>query len=96
MDLGAGTGSMFRYLAPIIGRGQDWTLVDADAALLDDAFGRTAAWARRQHFAATSDGAALLVSTPRGLWRMRVLQEMCRGAMGGAPPPSPLPQGEGE
>jgi SAM-dependent methyltransferase len=74
MDLGAGTGSMFRYLAPIIGRGQDWTLVDADAALLDDSFGRTAAWARRQHFAATSDGDALLVSTPRGLWRMRTLQ----------------------
>jgi SAM-dependent methyltransferase len=74
MDLGAGTGSMFRYLAPIIGRGQDWTLVDADAALLDDAFGRTAAWARRQHFTATSDGDALLVSTPRGLWRMQALQ----------------------
>jgi SAM-dependent methyltransferase len=74
VDLGAGTGSMFRFLAPIIGRGQDWTLVDADAALLDDAFGRTAAWARRQHFAATSDGDALLVSTPRGLWRMRALR----------------------
>ncbi len=50
MDLGAGTGSMFRFLAPIIGRGQDWILVDADAALLDDAFGRTAAWARRHAF----------------------------------------------
>jgi SAM-dependent methyltransferase len=74
IDLGAGTGSMFRFLAPIIGRGQDWTLVDADPALLDDAFGRTAAWARRQHFAATSGGDALLVSTPRGLWRMRALQ----------------------
>jgi SAM-dependent methyltransferase len=74
MDLGAGTGSMFRFLAPIIGRGQDWVLVDADAALLDDAFGRTAAWARRQHFAATSDGNALSVSTPRGLWRMQALQ----------------------
>ncbi len=71
MDLGAGTGSMFRFLAPIIGRGQDWTLVDADAALLDDAFGHTAAWARRHHFAATADGNELLVSTPHGLWRMR-------------------------
>lgn len=89
MDLGAGTGSMFRYLAPIIGRGQDWTLVDADAALLDDAFGRTAAWARRQHFAATSDGAALLVSTPRGLWRMRVLQGDVQGGDGRGPLPLP-------
>ncbi len=65
---------MFRFLAPIIGRGQDWTLVDADAALLDDAFGRTAAWARRQGFAATSTGDELLVSTPRGLWRMQTQQ----------------------
>ena len=73
MDLGAGTGSMFRFLAPIIGRGQDWTLVDADAALLDDAFGRTAAWARRHHFAATVEGEELLVSTPHGLWRMKAV-----------------------
>jgi SAM-dependent methyltransferase len=74
LDLGAGTGSLFRFLAPIIGRGQDWILVDADAALLEDAFGRTAAWARRQGFAATSPGDTLLVSTPRGLWRMQAVQ----------------------
>ena len=55
-----GTGSMFRFLAPIIGRGQDWILLDADGALLDDAFGRTAAWARRQGFAATAAGDELL------------------------------------
>jgi hypothetical protein len=73
MDLGAGTGSMFRFLAPIVGRGQDWILVDADATLLDDAFGRTAAWARRHHFAATVEGEELLVSTPQGLWRMRAV-----------------------
>ena len=53
---------------------QDWLLVDADAALLDDAFGRTAAWARRRGFAATSSGDELLVSTPRGLWRMQTHQ----------------------
>jgi SAM-dependent methyltransferase len=74
LDLGAGTGSLFRFLAPIIGRGQDWFLADADAALLDDAFGRTAAWARRQGFAATSPGDALLISTPNGLWRMQAVQ----------------------
>ena len=74
LDLGAGTGSLFRFLAPIIGRGQDWILLDADAALLDEAFGRTAAWARRQGFAATAPGDALLVSTPHGLWRMQAVQ----------------------
>ena len=73
VDLGGGTGSMFRFLAPIIGRGQDWILVDADDALLEDAFGRTAAWARRQGFAATAEGDELSVSTPHGLWRMRAV-----------------------
>src|SRR5262249_32022650 len=71
LDLAAGTGSLFRFLAPIIGRGQDWVLIDRDDALLDEAFGRTAAWARRRGFAATSSGDELLLSTPRGLWRMR-------------------------
>ena len=73
VDLGGGTGSMFRFLAPIIGRGQDWILVDADDALLEDAFGRTAAWARRQGFAATAEGDELSVSTPHGLWRMQAV-----------------------
>jgi hypothetical protein len=73
VDLGAGTGSLFRFLAPIIGRGQDWLLVDADADLLDEAFGCTAAWARRHGFAATSSGDTLNVSTPHGLWRIQTL-----------------------
>jgi len=34
LDLGAGSGSMFRWLAPIIAREQRWVLADADAALL--------------------------------------------------------------
>ena len=71
IDLGAGTGSMFRFLAPIIGRGQSWTLLDADAALLEDAFGRTAAWARRQGFATTIAGEELAVMTPHGTWRVQ-------------------------
>ena len=72
VDLGAGTGSMFRFLAPIIGRRQDWLLVDADEALLDEAFGRISAWARRRGFNAASTGDELLVSTPTGLWRIEV------------------------
>jgi hypothetical protein len=78
VDLGGGTGSMFRYLAPIIGRGQDWMLADADGVLLDEAFGRTAAWARGQGFAATAIGDALHVSTPSGLWRLHVAQHDLR------------------
>jgi hypothetical protein len=34
LDLGAGTGSNLRYLAPRLSRAQHWTLVDDDASLL--------------------------------------------------------------
>jgi SAM-dependent methyltransferase len=34
LDLGSGTGSNFRYLAPRLGGKQQWTLVDRDASLL--------------------------------------------------------------
>lgn len=73
VDLGAGTGSMFRYLAPIIGRRQDWLLVDADTRLLDEAFGCTAAWARRRGFTATAADNELQIATPHGLWRVEVV-----------------------
>lgn len=81
IDLGAGTGSLFRFLAPIIGRGQSWTLLDADAALLDDAFGRTAAWGRRQGFATAISGDELAVITPRGTWRMQTHVADLAGAL---------------
>jgi SAM-dependent methyltransferase len=35
IDLGAGTGSNLRYLAPRLACAQNWTLIDADRALLD-------------------------------------------------------------
>lgn len=34
MDFGTGTGSNLRYLCPLLGRDQHWTLVDNDAQLL--------------------------------------------------------------
>ena len=37
VDLGCGAGSNLRGLAPILGTGQHWTLVDYDRALLDTA-----------------------------------------------------------
>ena len=95
LDLGAGTGSLFRFLAPIIGRGQDWVLIDSDATLLEEAFGRTAAWARRQGFAATAPGDALLVSTPHGLWRMQAVQRDLTALQEKSEELSPSPRGRG-
>jgi SAM-dependent methyltransferase len=45
VDLGAGTGANLRYLAPLLGGAQRWTLVDADPVLLDLSLGATARWA---------------------------------------------------
>ena len=39
LDLGAGTGSMMRWLRPIIGGAQSWVLADANATLLEQARG---------------------------------------------------------
>jgi SAM-dependent methyltransferase len=42
VDLGCGTGSNFRYLAPRLGRGQNWLCVDHDAELLEQLVPATA------------------------------------------------------
>jgi len=73
IDLGAGTGALFRWLAPHLARPQVWTLVDADPVLLEEAFLRIAAWAERKGFRATAPGRALLVHTPNGAWRVEAL-----------------------
>jgi hypothetical protein len=73
MDLGAGTASLFRFLAPIIARAQAWTIVDADAGLLGHAFARTADWAEARGWRVTTPGRALLVHTQAGAWRIEAL-----------------------
>jgi len=45
LDLGAGAGSNFRHLAPMIGGVQRWRLADNDPKLLDAALSATQAWA---------------------------------------------------
>lgn len=45
VDLGCGTGSNLRALAPLLGPRQSWTLVDYDARLLAAARDRLLAWA---------------------------------------------------
>ena len=78
LDLGSGTGSLFRWLAPIIGRAQVWTLADADEDLLASAFVACATWGAARGYAATWPGGAhnraLLLHTPHGAWRIEALR----------------------
>ena len=70
IDLGAGTGSLFRFLAPIIGGAQSWTFVDSDSALLDAAFNVTADWAVARGFPITHTDSTLRIHARAGLWQM--------------------------
>ncbi|MCF4124263.1 methyltransferase domain-containing protein [Methylobacterium sp. SyP6R] len=71
VDLGCGTGSNLRALAPHLGRAQDWVLVDHDPALLAAAKARLAAWAERAE--AAGDGLVLHRGGARIAVRFRVL-----------------------
>jgi len=55
VDLGTGTGSNVRYLAPVLGPEQEWLVVDRDASVLADF--RAPAGIRVEHRQADLDGA---------------------------------------
>lgn len=72
-DLGAGTGALLRWLAPLIGRAQAWTLVDDDPELLDEAFAACAGWAEARGYPVTWPGDAMLIHAPGGAWRVEAI-----------------------
>ena len=65
LDLGSGTGANLRRLAPRLGHGQRWTLVDHDRALLDKLETRLAPWLERHDARLATDGDALVVDAER-------------------------------
>ncbi|GJD60447.1 class I SAM-dependent methyltransferase [Methylobacterium frigidaeris] len=71
VDLGCGTGSNLRALAPHLGPRQDWVLADHDPALLAAAKTRLAAWAERAEDA--EDGLILHRGGVRITVRLRAL-----------------------
>ncbi|MBW8270936.1 class I SAM-dependent methyltransferase [Caldovatus aquaticus] len=74
LDLGAGTGALTRWLGHFLGRAQAWTLVDADAALIERAFATIAERAEGIGWRATWPGRrTLLVHAPHGAWRVEGL-----------------------
>jgi hypothetical protein len=77
LDLGAGTGSLFRFMAPVIGRSQTWIFVDADESLLYGALDRTAEWAERNGIGVASfhgpGSLSLSLRTSAGEWYIETL-----------------------
>ena len=74
LDLGAGTGSLLRWLGHFIGRAQAWTLVDADPELIERAFDTIADRAEAAGWGVTFPGRrTLLVHSPKGAWRVEGL-----------------------
>jgi SAM-dependent methyltransferase len=74
LDLGAGTGSLLRWLGHFIGRAQAWTLVDADPRMATEAFGALADAADDAGWPVTWPGRrTLLMHSPRGAWRVEAL-----------------------
>lgn len=64
MDLGCGSGSNLRALAPFLGAQQDWTLVDYDPLLLDAARSALKKWADK---AVEEDGSLILKTSGKTL-----------------------------
>jgi hypothetical protein len=86
LDLGSGTGSLIRWLGPIIDRAQAWTMVDADAELMSRAFDTMADTAEMLGLSATFPGRkTLLVHTPGGAWRIEGLLADLADAPDGLP-----------
>jgi SAM-dependent methyltransferase len=64
LDLGAGTGSNLRFLAPRLGGPQRWQLIDKDPALLEQLQQALGAWADREGHRAIAAGEGLLLQGP--------------------------------
>jgi SAM-dependent methyltransferase len=86
LDLGAGTGSLTRWLGHFIGRPQAWLLADADPALIGLAFEDTAMAAAMLGWATTSPGrGTLLLHAPTGAWRIEAVRADLAEAPRGLP-----------
>ncbi len=71
IDLGAGTGANFRYLAPLIDGDQQWLLIDNDSLLLSAQIDAIAQWAVESGWHHEADAHGIAVFTDNGCWRAR-------------------------
>ena len=64
VDLGSGTGSNLRALAPVLGGRQSWTLIDYDPSLAAAALVKLRGWATDQGFKHNESASGLSIEGP--------------------------------
>lgn len=72
LDLGAGSGSNLRYLAPLLGARQQWLCVDQDPELLAALLERTASWAGARGLVPTASAEGLTITGPGISWTVAI------------------------
>lgn len=84
LDLGAGTGSLTRWLGHVPQRPHAWVLADADAELMSRAFDTMMEAAHEWGWRATwPQKKALLLHSPHGAWRIEgILTDLARAPEG--------------
>jgi SAM-dependent methyltransferase len=82
LDLGCGTGSNLRYLAPRISGAQRWLCLDHDPGLLAAARAALQDWGNGQGWSSRGDGAVLRFARPGGEIVVRfALRDIARSAL---------------
>lgn len=71
IDLGAGTGANFRYLAPLIGGDQHWRLIDHDPRLLALQVDTIAHWAAQAGWRHERHRDGIAIFSDDGCWRVQ-------------------------
>ena len=69
VDLAAGLGSNFRFLAPLVAADQEWLLTDRDSHLLALQGPEIARWAETQGWTTQTDDRGIEVRTGQAIWR---------------------------
>jgi len=73
LDLGGGTGSNFRFMAPRLMGTQDWVVLDHDPLLIERIGAVTLAWAQEVGFPSSQHDEEVAVQGWRLTWRQRKL-----------------------
>jgi hypothetical protein len=75
VELGAGTGSNLRYLCPLLGHNQQWTLIDNDPTLLERLPDLIKIWAERHQICRSATDKGLFLKSEHFSARVSWIQQ---------------------